>query len=156
MKRLNRLLVACSLLAILFAVGLAFSAEKPPATLAKPDIVIKNIKIDRISVTPAGHNVRISLTVFNTVPGTNTGPFKIKVEWTENPTEGRFELLGTSGVANLYNDPSTVAVRGETRTFDHVIPTGKAYKYIATADFTNQVVEVNESNNVNSAGYVAS
>ena len=155
MKITNRRLAVFCLLAILFAVGLACAAEKPPAIAIKPDIMIKDVKIDRISSTPTGHNVRISVTVFNIVPRTSTGPFKIQVEWTENPTAGR-TLLNTGGIANLSNDPSAVAVKGQTITFDHFVPNGKAYKYIATADFMNQVDEANESNNVESAGYVAS
>ncbi|HSD58064.1 MAG TPA: CARDB domain-containing protein [Methanotrichaceae archaeon] len=139
---------------ILVAAGLADAAEKPPVIAVKPDIVIKDLSIDRTGVTPAGNKVLVSVTVLNAVPGTSTGPFKIQVEWTEDPTAG-FTLLGTSGVSNLINDPSMAAVRGETRTFEHVVPNGKAYKYRVTADFMNQVAEANEANNVDSAGYIA-
>lgn len=154
MKRTGRLFVALGLLAVLIASGVVQAAEKPPAIAVKPDIIIKNLQVDRVSTTPTSDNVRITITVINTAPGTSTGPFKIKLEWTENPAAG-FTLVGTSGVANLANDPSMAAVRGETRTFDHIVPKGKAYKYRATADFMNQVDEANESNNVNNVGYVA-
>jgi hypothetical protein len=137
-------------------VGSAYAAEGTPSKkLVKPDIIIKNIQIDHVSSTSEGHNVRISVTVFNTFPGTSTGPFKIKVEWTENPTMDRLTPLGTAGITNLYNDPSVAAVHGETRTFEHFVPMGKAYKYIATADYMSQVDEADESNNVNAGGYVA-
>ncbi len=136
------------------AAGLIDAAGKPPVVAVKPDIAIMDLSIDRTGVTPAGNEVLVSVTVRNAVPGTSTGPFKIKVEWTEDPTAG-FTLLGTSGVSNLINDPSMASVRGETRTFEHVVPSGKAYKYRVTADYMNQVAEANEANNVESAGYVA-
>jgi hypothetical protein len=154
MRRISRLIILTSLLMILVAAGLTDAAEKPPVIAVKPDIVIRDLSIDRTGVTPAGNEVLVSVTVRNPVSGTSTGPFKIKVEWTEDPAAG-FTLLGTSGVSNLINDPSMAAVRGETRTFEHVVPNGKAYKYRVTADFMNQVAEANEANNVDSAGYVA-
>ncbi len=127
---------------------------KPPAVAVKPDITITDLSIDRTDVTPSGDKVLVSVTVLNAVSGTSTGPFKIKVEWTENPAAG-FTLLGTSGISNLVNDPSMIAIHGETRTFEHIVPKGKAYKYRVTADFMSQVTESNEANNVDSAGYVA-
>ncbi len=130
------------------------AAEKPPGTAVKPDIIIRDLSIDRTGSTSGSDDVLISVTVLNPVSGTSTGPFKIKVEWTEDPTAG-FTLLGTSGILNLVNDPSVASVRGETRTFEHSVPRGKAYKYRVTADYMNQVAEANEANNVNSAGYVA-
>ena len=155
MKMLNSPKGAIGLLIILFAaIAFANAVEKPPEIALKPDIVLKNLRIDRISSTPTADNVQITVTVINAVRGTSTGPFKVKVEWTENPTIG-FTLLGTSGISNLTNDPSSIVVRNETRTFNHTVPKGKAYKYLATADYMNQVSEANESNNANSAGYVA-
>jgi len=139
---------------MLAATGPMDAAEKPPAVAVKPDIIIKDLSIDRTGTTAGGNEVLISVTVLNGAPGTSTGPFKIKVEWTEDPTAS-FTMLGTSGVSNLINDPSAVAVRGETRTFEHVVPNGKAYKYRVTADYMDQVAEANEANNVASAGYVA-
>jgi CARDB len=154
MRKINCLIALAGLLMILAAAGLANAAEKPPVAAVKPDIIIKDLSIDQTGSTPAGNKVLVSVTVLNAAPGTSTGPFKIKVEWTEDPTAG-FTMLGTSGVSNLVNDPSAIAVRGETRTFEHVVPNGKAYKYRVTADFMDQVAEANEANNVDSAGYVA-
>jgi subtilase family serine protease len=78
------------------------------------------------------------------------------VEWTEDPTVG-FNLLGTGGVTNLAYDSASVVVRnGKTLSFNHLVPTGKSYKYRVTADYLNQVDEANETNNVASAGYIAS
>lgn len=139
---------------ISFMAGLINAAEKPPVVAIKPDIIITDLSIDRTGVTPAGDKVLVSVTVVNAGSGTSTGPFKIKVEWTEDPTAG-FTTLGTSGISNLINDPSMIAIQTKTRTFEHIVPKGKAYKYRATADFMNQVAEANEANNVNSAGYIA-
>ncbi len=154
MKKRDCLTALAGLLMIMAAVGFADAAKDPPAVAVKPDIVIQDFSIDRIEDTPTGDRVLVSVTVLNPVSGTGTGPFKIKVEWTENPDAG-FTLLGTSGVSSLANDPSAAAVRGETRTFEHSVPNGKAYKYRVTADYMNQVAESNEANNVNSAGYVS-
>jgi hypothetical protein len=161
MNKLFSLLAVVLTLTILAFFGMAFAAKVSPlqetgslAIALKPDIVITNMTIELIGVTPAAHKVRINVTVMDTVRGTSTGPFKIKVEWTEDPTGG-FTLLGTSGVAKLVNSLASATVRGETRSFEHTVPMGKAYKYRATADFMNQVYEANEANNVTSAGYVA-
>lgn len=154
MRKIGCLIILLCMFLIPAAAGLIDAAGKPPAVAVKPDIAIMDLSIDRTGVTPAGNEVLVSVTVRNAVPGTSTGPFKIKVEWTEDPTAG-FTLLGTSGVSNLINDPSMASVRGETRTFEHVVPSGKAYKYRVTADYMNQVAEANEANNVESAGYVA-
>jgi hypothetical protein len=153
MRKKDYLIVLTGILMMLAATGLTNAAEKPPGIAVKPDIIVGDLSIDQTGTTSAGNEVLISVTVLNRVSGTSTGPFKIKVEWTEDPTAG-FTLLGTSGVANLFNDPSAVAVRGETRTFEHVVPIGKAYKYKVTADYMGQVAEANEANNVASAGYV--
>jgi hypothetical protein len=150
MKKTNIILFVAVLLIL---AGVGHSAKAPGTAIKlKPDITIKLV-VDCTGATPAGDNVNVSVTVMNPVRGTSTGPFKIKVEWTEDPTAG-FTLLGTSGVANLVNDPSLVAVRGETRIFPHFVPAGKSYKYRATADFLNQVDEASEINNVTSAGFV--
>ncbi len=156
MMKINYLpfLAGCAIILVL--AGAAIAADKPPVTpvKVKPDITISDLSITRLSATPTSDNIRISATSINRVRGTSTGPFKIKVEWTEDPTVG-WNLLGTSGIANLFNDPAAAAVRGETRTFDHAVPKGKAYKYRVTADYMGQVDESNEANNVNSAGYIA-
>jgi hypothetical protein len=152
MKKINIIFVVAVLLIL---VALGQSAQEMPGTAVKlkPDIVISKMVVNCTRATTAGDYVNVSVTVMDTVRGTSTGPFKIRVEWTENPTAG-FTLLGTSGVANLVNDPSMIAVRGETRTFQHFVPAGKSYKYRATADFLNQVAEASETNNVTSVGFI--
>ena len=157
MRRLCALFLL-GILAVIIATASASAAKAPgsgEAVKLKPDIVIKDVNITRISVVPEGHNVRINVTAANLVAGTSTGPFKVKVEWTEDPTTG-FNLLATGGVANLANNPaSVIAYQGKTLSFNQLVPTGKAYKYRITADYLNQVDEANETNNVTSAGYFA-
>jgi len=160
MKRFNFLhLAVCIAIVMTFAVlaEAAKAPDSPEAVKLKPDIAISDVKINRISVVPAGDNVQINVTVVNRIRGTSTGPFKVKVEWTEDPTVG-FNLVGTGGVINLTYDSAPVVVvrNGKTLSFNHLVPTGKSYKYRVTADYLNQVDEANETNNVASAGYIAS
>lgn len=157
MKRLCALFLL-GVLAVIIAAAFADAAKAPisgEAVKLKPDVVIKNVNITRMSTVPEGDNIRINVTVANMVQGTSTGPFKVKVEWTENPATG-FNFLAAGGVANLANNPaSVVTYQTKTLTFNHLVPTGKAYKYRITADYMNQVDEANEANNVTTAGYVA-
>jgi len=125
----------------------------PDSVKIKPDIKISDLKINRISMVPAGHNVQIEVTVVNPVRDTGTGPFKVKVEWTSDPTKG-YNLLGSGGVTSLdYNSASATVNNRKTLTFDHLVPTGQSYKYRVTADYLNQVDEADETNNLASAGY---
>jgi hypothetical protein len=97
--------------------------------------------------------VQINVTLINPVRNTATGPFKVKVEWTSDPTRG-YNLLGTGGVTGLNYDMASAAIRNrKTLSFSHQVPTGESYKYRVTADYLNQVDEADETNNVSSAGY---
>jgi len=134
-------------------VDAAKAPDSPAAVKIKPEIVISDLKINRLSVVPAGHNVQINVTVVNRIRNTATGPFKVKLEWTNNPTIG-YNLLGSGGVTNLeYNLASAVIKNRKTLSFNHQVPLGESYKYRVTADYLNQVDETDESNNVASAGY---
>jgi len=159
MKRSNFLhLAVCIAVVMTFAVlaEAAKAPSSPEATKLKPDIAISDVKINRMSVVPAGDNVQINVTVVNRIRGTSTGPFKVKVEWTEDPTVG-FNLLGIGGVTNLaYDSASVVVQNSKTLIFNQLVPTGKSYKYRVTADYLNQVDEANEANNMTSVGYIAS
>lgn len=125
----------------------------PDAVKIKPDVIISDLKINRIDVVPAGHNVLINVTVMNPVRNTATGPFKVKVEWTVDPSMG-YNLLGSGGVTNLdYDLASAVIKNRKTLSFPHQVPMGKSYKYRVTADYMNQVDEADETNNLASAGY---
>lgn len=131
----------------------AKSPNSPDAVKIKPDVVISDIKINRISVVPAGHNVQINVTLVNPVRNTATGPFKVKVEWTNDPMRG-YNLLGSGGVTTLdYDLASAVIKNRKTLSFNHQVPTGESYKYRVTADYLNQVDEADETNNVANAGY---
>jgi hypothetical protein len=156
MKTMRNLLVVAGLLAVLLASAAAVSTgagEKPPSVALKPDIKISDVKVERISSTASGDNVRVTVILLNGVPNTNTGPFKVKVEWNDKPFAA-LTLLGTSGVTNLANDPS-MAATGISRTFEHTVSKGKTCTYRATADYMNQVDEANESNNVENEWYTA-
>ena len=127
--------------------------DLPDAVKIKPDVVISDIKINRINVVPAGHNVQINVTVVNPIRNTATGPFKVKVEWTNDPTRG-YNLLGSGGVTTLdYDLASAVIKNRKTLSFNHQVPMGESYKYRVTADYLNQVDEADETNNVANAGY---
>ncbi len=158
MKRSSFLYLAVGLAIFLAVAALADAAKapgSPEATKIKPDIVVSDIKITRTGITPSGHDIQINVTVVNRVRDTSTGPFKVKVEWTENPATG-FNLLGTGGVTNLaYDSSSAVVHNGKTLSFNHIVPAGKSYKYRVTADYMGQVDEADETNNVSSAGYSA-
>jgi len=127
--------------------------DSPDAVKIKPDVIISDLKINRINVVPAGHNVQINVTVVNPVRNTATGPFKVKVEWTNDPTRG-YNLLGSGGVTTLdYDLASAVIKNRKTLSFNHQVPIGESYKYRVTADYLNQVDEADETNNVANAGY---
>lgn len=131
----------------------AKAPDSPDAVKIKPDVVISDLKINRISVVPAGHNVQINVTVVNPVRNTATGPFKVKVEWTNDPTRG-YNLLGSGGVTTLNYDLASAVIKNrKTLSFNHQVPTGESYKYRVTADYLNQVDEADETNNVANAGY---
>lgn len=127
--------------------------DSPDAVKIKPDVIISDLKINRINVVPAGHNVQINVTVVNPARNTATGPFKVKVEWTNDPTRG-YNLLGSGGVTTLdYDLASAVIKNRKTLSFNHQVPMGESYKYRVTADYLNQVDEADETNNVANAGY---
>jgi hypothetical protein len=127
--------------------------DSPDAVKIKSDVIISDLKINRINVVPAGHNVQINVTVVNPVRNTATGPFKVKVEWTNNPTRG-YNLLGSGGVTTLdYDLASAVIQIRKTLSFNHQVPMGESYKYRVTADYLDQVDEADETNNIANAGY---
>lgn len=150
---LNLLVCILMLMTSLVLVEAAKAPDIPEGVKIKPDIKISELKINRVNVLPAGHNVQINVTVSNPRIDTSTGPFKVKVEWTSNPTRG-YNLLATGGVTNLgYSSSSAIINNAKTLSFNHQVPTGQSYKYLVTADYLNQVDEADETNNLASAGY---
>jgi hypothetical protein len=144
-------------MAIVMTLAVQVEGAKNPdsasAVKIKPDVKISDLEIKRIEVVPAGHNVQVNVTVANPVRGTATGPFKIKVEWTNDPTRD-FNLLGTGGVTTLNYDLASAVIKNrKTLSFNHQVPIGESYKYRVTVDYLNQVDEADETNNVASAGY---
>lgn len=141
---------------VMSSMALVEAAKAPASTDSvkiKPDIAISDLKINRVSVVPSGHNVLINVTLINPVRNTATGPFKVKVEWTNDPIRG-YNLLGTGGVTGLNYDMASMVIKNKkTLSFSHRVPTGESYKYRVTADYLNQVDEADETNNISSAGY---
>ncbi|HPS90744.1 MAG TPA: CARDB domain-containing protein [Methanothrix sp.] len=155
--KLSGLMYLMVIVAIVMSPVAMVEAAKAPASSdavkIKPDIAISELKINRISVVPSGHNVLVNVTVINPVRNTATGPFKVKVEWTSDPTMG-YNLLGTGGVTGLNYDMASAVIKNrKTLSFSHQVPTGESYKYRVTADYLNQVDEADETNNLSSAGY---
>ncbi|MCI5208006.1 MAG: hypothetical protein D3910_04275 [Candidatus Electrothrix sp. ATG2] len=124
----------------------------------KPDIVISDIRCTKKGEGRSGADlIAIKVEVKNKMLRSSTGPFKVKIEWTENPTVG-FTYLGHAGVTNLSNSGSGHSASAALASpailnFRHKVPAGKAYKYKVTADYLNQVDENREDNNIRSAGY---
>ena len=115
----------------------------------KPDISFHKISINKIGITALkDHRIKIKVSVKNFSPvKTCTGPFKIKVEWRNNKKRP-FILLQQSGVANLCYDPKNKKVDVATRSFDHLVKSGKTNYYKITIDPLSQVRESNEGNNL--------
>ncbi|MBN2371386.1 MAG: hypothetical protein JXO72_12960 [Vicinamibacteria bacterium] len=144
--------------------GLAWAKPAPtPATRLeiknKVDLAIpvNGMKATKTGVAGTDHKVRIDVTVRATTRSMLkicSGPFKVKVESTEDPTTGTWNLVGTAGIADICVGGAKVA-KSEKRSFNDTVPAGSFRKYRATIDFLDQVNESNETNNVESIGYVA-
>jgi hypothetical protein len=147
--------IAC--LALLLTVSLAAEKTVAGGTAVKilPDLIVKSVKVTKTGETAAGdHQVAIEAVVMNLVPKTSAGASKLKCEFTENPDAG-FTYLRDAGVGSLNYSPALIAAPMKKLIFTHVVPRGKAYKYVLTADYTNMVVEGKEDNNVNNGAYSA-
>jgi len=158
MKKMNTLLLLGLVAVLILPLGLIAQAKapdkKPELVKLKPDIVIHNLTIAKTGEKPDGtHQVRITVVLRNASTFTNcTGPFKVLLEWTQNPTAG-FNYLREGGVAKLCFNSAAAAVATTTLTFDDEVPARQFKKYRVTADHLNQVAESNETNNINSVGY---
>ncbi len=167
------------LIAIITAVGVAYAIGSPLSSneaqsiKLKPDIDIVKTIVTRVDGTSEFDNIRIAVTITNTVKGTSTGPFNVRVNWREIPRsvpqwitdpEVSEELaaipwnyLSSARVENLINDPSRKSFPTTTLNFYQVVPLEELeenrYVYNITADYMNQVDEIKETNNVQSASY---
>jgi hypothetical protein len=148
---------------VFVGLGLAWAKPAPtPATRLKIKIDL-SIPTNGMKATKTGedgtdHQVRIDVTVRASAMGMAkvcSGPFKVKVESTEDPTTGRWDLVGHAGIANLCADSSVAKLPSAKRSFTDTVPEGSFRKYRATVDYLDQVDEVKEDNNVYSIGYVA-
>lgn len=141
-------------------VASAVLAQRAPGRKAVPEkidlaILPTGMRIARAGAAGADHQVRIDVTIAASCALTRcSGPFKVRVDSTDDPTTGRWTLVGEAGVADLCVRPAGATVSVE-RSFTDTVPAGAFRKYRATADPINQVSERNEGNNVGSAGYVA-
>ena len=150
-KRKYYLTMACSVL-IVFCFACVALADQ------KADLIVEKIEIKKIAQDPAivrvgtptkvKYKVEIKVTVKNKAVGVAAGAFKVLLEWSDNPPAG-YNYLSEGGVAAL------AAGASKTLTFEQWVPKGVARKYRATADHLTWIAESDETNNVNSAGYVA-
>jgi hypothetical protein len=174
-------LMACSILVLLCFACVALAADTKkiePTELIlkkKADLIVETITIKKVAQDPAivrpgtptkvKYKVEIKVTVKNKAVGLTAastadslsaegrrlatrGAFKVLLEWSDNPPAG-FNYLSEGGVTVLAPGAST------TLTFEQWVPKGTARKYRATADHLGWIAEWDETNNVNSAGYIA-
>jgi hypothetical protein len=154
--------VVLSVGTLVFAgVGMAWAAPAPselPSVRIKIDLAIPPtaVSVTKTGVAGTNHQVRIDATVVaSSMSPVCSGPFKVKLESTEDPTTGRWALVGEAGVADLCIKAGAAMTPSAKRSFTDTVPQGALRKYRATADSLNQVDEMNEGNNVANAGYVA-
>jgi hypothetical protein len=159
--RMNKLQIGIGA-ATLVCASLGMAWAKP----ASRDLGRERIKID-LSIPPNGiqvadlgavgsdRRVRIDVTIraWAAGGGVCSGPFKVKLESTEDPRMG-WNLVGTAGVATMCVSSSSAKLPSVVRSFTTTFPSGSAHKLLATADFLDQVDEANEGNNTYDRGYV--
>jgi hypothetical protein len=162
-RQLNRWRIAIGMGTLVFAgFGWAWAkpAERRLETKQKIDLTIptNGMKATKTGVAGTDHQIRIDVSVRATTAGSAricSGPFKVKVESTEDPTTGVWNLVGSAGIADMCVGGPVAVLPSEKRSFNDTVPAGSFRKYRATVDFLDQVKEANETNNVDSIGYVA-
>jgi subtilase family serine protease len=127
----------------------------------EPDLIVERIEINNFSTDADSRHVKVTVYIKNqgiastssslTAEGISRGSggaFKAQVDWSDNPTTG-WNRLCESGV--------TALSAGATSNFfcNDDVPKGTARKFRATVDILNWIDESNETNNVNSAGFVS-
>ena len=150
---------------MLVCVGLGFAwaapaSKEPDRAKIKIDLMIptNGMKATKTGVVGADNQVRIDVTVRAGAPalaGVCSGPFKVKLESTEDPTTGSWALVGAAGIAQMCVNPAAAKIPSEKRSFTDTVPVGSSRKYRATVDYLDQVDEADEDNNIASIGYVA-
>ena len=127
----------------------------------KPDLIVERIEINNFSTDADSRQVKVTVYIKNqgiastssslTAEGTSRssgGAFKVQIDWSDNPTTG-WNRLCESGVTAL-------SAGAQSNFFcNDDVPKGTARKFRVTVDTLNWINESNETNNVNSAGFVS-
>jgi subtilase family serine protease len=129
--------------------------------IVKPDLVVERIDINNFSSDADSRQVKVTVYIKNqgtastssslTADGTargSGGACKARIDWTDNPAAG-WNRLCEAGVSSL--------AAGATMNFfcNDDVPKGTARKFRATVDTLDWISELNETNNVHSAGFVS-
>lgn len=162
------------MIVIIITAGVVYAAKSPTSPKDAPSTLIKlkpDIKITHVQVqTNDSSNFLITAAVINSVRGTSTGPFEVKLYWRIIPRTAPqyssdpdfladipWNYVSSWRVENLFNDPSARSLSSFTLRFIHTIPTeqleSERYVYRLTADEMNQVDEAREDNNINGGTY---
>jgi hypothetical protein len=159
--RMNKWQIGIGAATLLVAsLGMAW-AKPAPSEIGREKIKIdlsippNGIQVTDLGAVGADRRVRIEVTVRAWAAGAGacSGPFKVKLESTEDPRTG-WSLVGTAGVANMCVRLSRVKLPSVKRSFTTTFPSGSAHKLLATVDFLDQVDEAREDNNIYGRGYI--
>ncbi|MCJ7444484.1 MAG: hypothetical protein MUO26_08140 [Methanotrichaceae archaeon] len=139
----NTSFLGLCLIAIIITTGVAYAVKNPispkdaPSTLVKlkPDIAISNVQVTHFSGTSELDTIRITATITNSVRGTSTGPFEVRLDWRAIPRTAPqyssdpdfladipWNYLNSGRVENLFNDPSKRSLPSVTLNFFHSMP----------------------------------
>jgi hypothetical protein len=124
--------------------------------LVKPDLQVHGVTVEKTGETALhNHRVKITVKVKNACRLKScSGPFKLKIEWTETASPG-YHYLGEAGIDQLCTSPASARLAVATRYFEDTVPVGNTREYKVTVDYLGQVVEAKEDNNEAVAEYEA-
>ncbi|MBN2346600.1 MAG: hypothetical protein JXO51_09455 [Candidatus Aminicenantes bacterium] len=143
-----------ALFGLIILLGLALAAEpakKITAVKIKPDIVLRELKLTRLSGDAAGERIRIRAVVFNPVAMTSTGPFQVRAS--VRLPSGLYFRIGEETVSGLTYTGATAKIPSRTVDFPYDVLPGHTYHFLVTADVPSQVAERSEDNNRQEADY---
>jgi len=164
--------IGLCMITIIITAGVVHAAKSPtspkdaPSVKLKPDIQITNVQVH----TNDSSNFLITAAVINSVRGTSTGPFEVRLYWRIIPRTAPqyssdpdfladipWNYVNIWRVEGLFSDPSTRSLPSFALRFVHTTPAEQLesdrYIYLLTADEMNQVDEAREDNNRNSNTY---
>lgn len=113
-------------------------------TFPLPDLTLSNLLIDPLSLS-AGNYIEISVNINNTVPVNTAGGYIVYYLSGNEIYDVDDERLGTASFTGF------TGVMSQAISGDFIIPEGTSpgsYYLLILADFDNQVVESNETNNL--------